>query len=135
MISRRDFLKLSMAGGAATFLASRARFMQRAFAAQSPQIPLAGAAIPKFVDPVPNLLDPVESLIVDSGAQIELEMQEHLAQVLPAGAVPGYAGTNDNTPAFPTDTSAAATSGAPYPGEPAKPPASSWPGTNPPSKG
>jgi FtsP/CotA-like multicopper oxidase with cupredoxin domain len=89
MISRRDFLKLGMAGGAATFLATRARFMQRAFAAQSPQIPLAGSAIPQFVDLVPNLLD-TEHLIVDGDTQIKLEMREHQAQVLPAGMPKTY---------------------------------------------
>ncbi|HEY5973827.1 MAG TPA: multicopper oxidase domain-containing protein [Geobacteraceae bacterium] len=92
MISRRDFLKLSVAGGTATFLASRARFMQRAVAAQSLQMPLPGSAIPQFVDPVPHLLD-AEHLIVDSGAPIELEMREHTVNILPAGAVAGYAGT------------------------------------------
>jgi FtsP/CotA-like multicopper oxidase with cupredoxin domain len=89
MISRRDFLKLGMAGGAATFLATRARFMQRAFAAQSPQIPLAGSAIPQFVDLVPNLLD-TEHLIVDGDTQIKLEMREHQAQVLPVGMPKTY---------------------------------------------
>ena len=92
MLTRRDFLKLSLAGGTAAFLASRSRFMQRAFAAQSPQIPLPGSAIPQFVDPVPNLLD-ADHLVVDGGAQIEFEMREHLVNMLPAGTVPGYQGT------------------------------------------
>jgi spore coat protein A len=64
-----------------------------ATAAQSPQIPLAGSAIPQFVDPVPNLLDS-DHLIVDDGSQIELEMREHKANILPAGAVPNYTGTS-----------------------------------------
>ncbi len=63
-----------------------------ATAAQSPQVPLAGSAIPQFVDPVPNLLDS-DHLIVDEGDQIELEMKEHRVNMLPAGAVPGYTGT------------------------------------------
>jgi FtsP/CotA-like multicopper oxidase with cupredoxin domain len=93
MLTRRDFLKMSLAGGAATFLATRARFMRRALAAQSPQLPLAGSTIPKFVDPVPNLLD-ANHLIVDDGVTpISLEMKEQLVNVLPTGAVPGYAGT------------------------------------------
>ena len=53
---------------------------------------MAASAIPQFVDPVPNLLD-ADHLIVDDGDPIELEMREHLAHGLPAGAVPGYAGT------------------------------------------
>jgi len=80
-------------GGAAGFLATRTRFLNRALAAQSPQIPLPGSAIPQFIDPVPNLLD-ANHLIVDDGfTTIDLEMREQLAMVLPAGAVPGYAGT------------------------------------------
>jgi FtsP/CotA-like multicopper oxidase with cupredoxin domain len=92
MISRRDFLKMGIAGSAATFLASRARFLRRVYAAQNPQIPMPGSAIPKFVDPLPNLLD-IDHLIVDSGSQIELEMREHMVNILPAGVVAGYAGT------------------------------------------
>jgi FtsP/CotA-like multicopper oxidase with cupredoxin domain len=90
MISRREFLKLSMAGGTATFLATRARFMKQAFAAQSPQIPLPGKAIPQFVDPVPNLLDG-DHLIVAGGGSITLEMREQLTQGLPAGMPQTYA--------------------------------------------
>ncbi len=58
MISRRDFLKISVAGGAAIFLAGQTRFAKEAYAAQNPQVPLPGSAIPQFVDPVPNLLAP-----------------------------------------------------------------------------
>ena len=93
MISRRGFLKLSIAGGAATYVATRGGFMKVGKAAQSLQTPLAANMIPQFVEPVPNLLD-INSLIVDDGVTpIELEMREQLANVLPAGAVPGYAGT------------------------------------------
>jgi spore coat protein A len=93
MVSRREFLKFSAASGVGAFLATRARFLQRALAAQSPQVPLAGSAIPQFVDPVPNLLD-ADHLIVDDGIKpITLEMKEHLVNMLPAGAVPGYTGT------------------------------------------
>jgi FtsP/CotA-like multicopper oxidase with cupredoxin domain len=63
--------------------------MQRALAAQTPQVPLPGSAIPQFVDPVPNLLD-VDHLIADDGSPIELEMREHLAQVLPTGMKQTY---------------------------------------------
>jgi FtsP/CotA-like multicopper oxidase with cupredoxin domain len=93
MISRRDFLKLSGASTAAAYLATRARFLQRAFGAQSPQVPLAGSAIPQFVDPVPNLLDQ-HHLIVDDGVNpITLEMREELFNMLPANVVPNYPGT------------------------------------------
>jgi spore coat protein A len=91
MTTRRQFLKLG-ATGAGVFLASRWGLMPRVYAAQSPQVPLAGKAIPQFVDPVPNLLD-ADHLIVDTGSQIVLEMRQHLVNMLPAGTVPGYAGT------------------------------------------
>jgi len=61
----------------------------RAFAAQSPQIPLPGGAIPKFVEQLPQLAD---LGLVDATAgtgslgssQILLNMTEFQAQVLPA---------------------------------------------------
>jgi FtsP/CotA-like multicopper oxidase with cupredoxin domain len=90
MISRREFLKLSGATAGA-FAALRYRFLQ-GHAAQSPQLPLAGKAIPKYVDPVPNLLDE-HHLIVDTGSRITLEMREELFNMLPANAVPNYQGT------------------------------------------
>lgn len=93
MLSRRGFLKLSIAGGAATYVATRGGFLKVGRAAQSPQTPLAANIIPQFVDPVPNLLD-TDSLIVDDGSQIQLEMREHTVSVLPAGAVPNYTGTH-----------------------------------------
>jgi FtsP/CotA-like multicopper oxidase with cupredoxin domain len=89
MISRRDFLKISVAGGAASFLAGQARFTRRAYAAQSPQVPLPANLIPQFVDPVTNLLD-ADHAISDGGTQIELEMREHTTQVLPTGMPQTY---------------------------------------------
>lgn len=54
----------------------------------SPQVPLAGSAIPQFVDPLPNL-----DLIPADLNQIELRMKEFKSMVLPANVVPGYTGT------------------------------------------
>lgn len=51
-----------------------------AVAAQSPQVPLNAKAIPKFVDPLPNL----DGIVAGTG-QIELQMTEFQAQVLPTG--------------------------------------------------
>jgi len=51
-----------------------------AWAAQSPQIPLPGSAIPQFVDPLPNL----DAIVAGTG-QIELQMTEFQTQVLPTG--------------------------------------------------
>jgi FtsP/CotA-like multicopper oxidase with cupredoxin domain len=93
-LTRRQFIGYGSAAALGLYLASRTRFLNTdgAMAAASPQVPLAGSAIPQFVDPVPNLLD-AEHLIVDAGSQIILEMKEHLVKMLPAAAVPGYAGT------------------------------------------
>ncbi len=93
-ISRRQFIVYSGAGMLSLYLGSRTRFLNtdRAMAIRSPQIALAGKAIPQFVDEVPNLLD-ANHLIVDDGSQIVLQMKEHKVNILPAGAVPGYTGT------------------------------------------
>ena len=80
MITRRDFLKLSAAAGAGYFITSKLGFVQRVYAAQSPQVPLAAKAIPKFVDPLPAL-----DAIVAGTSQIELQMTEFQTQVLPTG--------------------------------------------------
>ena len=49
-----------------------------ATAAQSPQVPLAGKTIPKFVDPLPSL-----EMITAGPDQIELQMTEFQTKVLP----------------------------------------------------
>jgi len=65
----------------------------RLLAQLSPQMPLAGSAIPQFVDPLPDLMAG-ESLIVDDGVNpIDLEMREHRTMVLPQNTVPNYSGT------------------------------------------
>lgn len=92
MISRRGFLKLSIAGGAATYVATRRGFLQVGRATQSPQTPLKASTIPQFVDELPNLLAN-DSLIVAGTSEIELVMTERLANVLSTGAIPGYQGT------------------------------------------
>jgi hypothetical protein len=92
MFTRRQFLRLAATAGAA--LAMPLKWgTPRVSAEQTPQLPLPGEAIPQFVDPVPNLLDE-NHLIVDDGTPFELEMREHVTRILPAGAVPGYAGTH-----------------------------------------
>jgi len=85
MLTRRGFLKLTVAGGAATYIASKGGFLHIARAAQSPQVPIAGSTIPQFVDPLPNL-----DVIVDSGAPFNLTMSEFQAQVLPTGMPPTW---------------------------------------------
>ena len=93
MLTRKAFIKLMAAGGASTYLATRASFLKMGRAAQSPQMPLNAKNIPQFVDPVPNLLDAAHSIIDDGYTPIRLEMREYLANILPANTVPGYSGT------------------------------------------
>ncbi|NJD59130.1 MAG: copper oxidase [Anaerolineae bacterium] len=64
----------------------------RAQAVQSTQIPLNPKNIPQFVDELPDLLAG-DSLLVDSGTQIDLTMTERLSMVLSTGTVPNYQGT------------------------------------------
>jgi len=90
-VDRRQLFRMGALAGAGLMVPGRG-FISSAYAAQSPQIPLPASAITQFVDPLPNLLD-ANHLIVDGGSEIRLEMREQLANVLPAGTVPGYAGT------------------------------------------
>ena len=86
MINRREFLKVTAAGAGALYLSRYLRLgPNTAQAAQSPQIPLAGGAIPKFVDPLPSL----DAIVAGTG-QIELQMTEFQAQVLPTGMPPTW---------------------------------------------
>ena len=93
-LTRRQFIGYGSAAGLGVYLASRTSFLNSdpAMAAVSPQFALPGSAIPQFVDQVPNLLDANHR--IDAGTeQIELQMREQMAQILPAGAVAGYLGT------------------------------------------
>ena len=85
MLNRRQFLQVGVAAGAGYLAATRLGFLGRAVAAQSPQVPLAGSVIPKFVDPLPSL----EAIVAGTG-QIELQMSEFQAQVLPTGMPPTW---------------------------------------------
>jgi spore coat protein A len=93
MLTRKAFIKLIAAGGASTYLATRASFLKMGRAAQSLQMPLNAKNIPQFLDPVPNLLDEAHSIVDDGSTAITLEMREYQANILPANTVPGYAGT------------------------------------------
>lgn len=77
--TRRQFISAGAAAGAGLML-PWGGFVRRAHAAQSLQIPLAGKAIPKFVNPLPGL-----DAIAAGAGQIELQMTEFQAQVLPTG--------------------------------------------------
>jgi len=65
------------------------------WAAQTLQIPLPGAAIPQFVQPLPILSAGGGTMAthVDTGVPFEIHMREFKSMMLPAGVVPGYAGT------------------------------------------
>jgi len=86
-VTRRQFVGYGSAAALGVYVASRTRFLNTdpAMAIQSPQIALPGSAIPKFVDPLPAL----EAIVAGTG-QIELQMTEFQAQVLPTGMPSTY---------------------------------------------
>jgi hypothetical protein len=106
-ITRRDLLKGAAVG---TVLAAAGTTGLQRFGflgapgtvtgalAQGVQIPLAGGAIPQFVDPLPLLSvagGPMETIIAGAG-EIELHMREFQASVMPSTFVPAigtYTGT------------------------------------------
>src|SRR5512135_3432226 len=96
MLTRREFLKLSDATGAAAFLSTYSSFLSKVLAAQGTALP--GSAIPQFVDPLPLLSvagGPMET-IVAGDAEILLDMHEFQANVMPSTFVPAagiYTGT------------------------------------------
>ena len=77
--SRRSFIRTSALVSAGA-LVPRNWWMARLRAAQSPQTPLAAGAVPQFIDPLPSL----DAIVAGTG-QIELQMTEFQAQVLPTG--------------------------------------------------
>lgn len=86
MISRRNFLKLSGASVAAIYAATRQRFLQRAYGAfAGPQTALPGSAIPQFVDPLPLLGG---DIVLATGTNLTIRMEEFKANVMPTGFVP-----------------------------------------------
>jgi FtsP/CotA-like multicopper oxidase with cupredoxin domain len=101
MISRRDFLKLSGASAGAVYLATRARFLQRAYGATpQPLAPLPGSALPQFVDELPLLSSHVAGgaiQLVDGTVPLTIRMQEFKADMMPTGFVPAAGGTYAGT--------------------------------------
>ena len=86
MISRRNFLKLSGASVAAMYAATRQRFMLRAYGAfAGPQIALPGSALPQFVDELPLLGG---DIVLATGTNLTIRMEEFKANVMPTGFVP-----------------------------------------------
>ncbi|MCK7476392.1 MAG: hypothetical protein M0C28_01495 [Candidatus Moduliflexus flocculans] len=71
-----------------TMLVSMGLMSVQAIAQQTPQLPLLGKAIPKWVDPLPAL-----NIVAPGATQLVIEMKEFQFPILPAGAVPGYTGT------------------------------------------
>ena len=92
-ISRRGFLKGSLATGAGLIVTNRFG-MPVAFAQQG--TPLPGSSIPQFIDPLPLLSlagGPMETV---TAATATVSMEEFRASVLPSGFVPAtgtYTGT------------------------------------------
>jgi spore coat protein A len=87
MVSRREFLKVSTATGTAAFMATRARFLQRALAQQG--TPMPGSSIPRFITPLPLLSAAGGSMetIIAGTDEIKLTMGEFKANVLAPGFI------------------------------------------------
>jgi spore coat protein A len=92
MLNRRDFLKFSLATGAATYLATRAQFLQRVYGAfAGPQVALPGSALPQFVDELPLLDSHVAGSairLVDGTLPLTISMEEIKADMMPSTFVP-----------------------------------------------
>jgi len=98
MLNRRDLIKRGHGAGAGLALALGAALLlaasPAAMGAQTPQLPLAGSAIPQFVNQLPLLSvvgGPIQT--VAGNTNVTVHMCEFQAKVLPAGAVAGYTGT------------------------------------------
>jgi spore coat protein A len=85
-MKRRDFAKLGLAAGAMIPLQSL--LARKAYGLVAQGIPLPGNQIAQFVDPLPELD------IIAGATQIQLEMREFAAPVMPSTFLPGvYPGT------------------------------------------
>ncbi len=87
---------MKRAKGIVPLLVTMFLFVGSAIAAQSPQVPIAGSAIPQFMQPLPTLsVAPQSSTMqtVFGNTSLTLRMCEFKAAVLPAGAVANYTGT------------------------------------------
>jgi spore coat protein A len=78
MVSRREFLKVSVAATASAYIAAKWKYFRALAAAKIPQVPLAGAAIPKYVDPLPHFAG---ARVTDSS--LAVSMEEFQQYVLP----------------------------------------------------
>lgn len=95
-LSRRDLLKAGALAGAG--LALPFQSLVPPALAQVLQTPLAGSAIPQWIDPLPLLSvagGPMQT-VVDNGTEIELHMREFLSNVMPSTFIPP-AGTYNGT--------------------------------------
>ena len=83
MISRREFLKLGGASMAAAYLATRSRFLQRAYGQfAGPQAALPGSALLQFVDELPRL---GTGMVLATGTNLTIRMEEFKADMMPTG--------------------------------------------------
>jgi len=92
--SRRDILKTGALSIAGYYAATRMHFIERAYGAfNGPQVPLAGSAIPQFVDSLPLLGSEV---VLATGTDFTIRMEEFRADMMPSTFVPAggtYTGT------------------------------------------
>ncbi len=79
MLSRREFLKLSLAAGAGVVLPWQLTMPNALASVQTPQVPLPGGAIAKWVNPMPHFAGQRVN-----GSSITVAMSEFQQKVLPA---------------------------------------------------
>ena len=98
--SRRDVLKTGAMSVAGYYAATRLNFIEKAYGATpQPLVPLAGSAIPQFVDELPLLSSHVAGgaiQLVDGTSSRTIRMQEFQADMMPSTFVPAagnYTGT------------------------------------------
>lgn len=90
-ITRRQALKTGVAAGAGLLLPWKG-FVRRAYgSALVPQEPLAGSAIPRFVEPLPHFAGTYAGLTRVTGPAITVAMGEARQKVLPASFYAGLA--------------------------------------------
>jgi len=93
--SRRDVLKGGAWSLASYYAATRLHFIERAYGAfAGPQTPLPGSVIPQFLDPLPLLGG---DIVLATGTNLTIRMEEFKANMLPTGFLPAAGGTYAGT--------------------------------------
>jgi spore coat protein A len=94
LVTRRQFLRTGVTAGAGLVVGNGFGWSRLLAQAATVQTPLAGSAIPQFIQPLPLLEvagGTIETVVGESA--VTLTMREVQAAMLPPGFLPGYTGT------------------------------------------